>query len=57
MPESIIIYRNPMEAAMWEPLMSTEGFTIFISVVVLGTIACIIYGMIVNRINRRGRRR
>jgi hypothetical protein len=29
MPESIIVYRNPAEALLWEGLMSPAGFAIF----------------------------
>jgi hypothetical protein len=54
-PESIIVYRNPMEQQMWEFWMDPNnlmwGFIIFVAIIV----SCVIYGKIMDRYKRYNR--
>jgi hypothetical protein len=42
MPESIIVYRNPMEQRFWESVMNSDGmFTMFIVFIVVALLTWI----------------
>ena len=42
--QEIIVYRNPVEAAMWNVLSTGSGLTIFLAVIGLGFMWVFLYG-------------
>lgn len=54
--QEIIVYRNPMEAAMWQALMSGEFFPAVIGVVVFFAVFLSLHSLLVKRYGSWGKR-
>lgn len=55
--QSIIVYRNPLEAALWEGLMSGSFFPVIVGIVVFFALFLTINRLIVEKyFNRRSQR-
>ena len=54
--QEIIVYRNPLEAAIWKALGSAEFFPFMVGIVVFFVVFLTVYNLLLMKFSRYGRK-